>query len=110
MGILPMLHVRHGQDARVTPMAVFTYRATSTSSAQMSGTIAADTPRQARDLLRQRGLVVREIADYQPAPAKRHPLPMRSRAYRHHATEFIRELATLLGVGVPLLEALQTLA
>ena len=36
-------------------MAVFTYKATDARAADVTGTIAADTPRQARDLLRQRG-------------------------------------------------------
>ena len=98
-------------------MAVFTYKATDART-DVTGTIAADTPRQARDLLRERGLVVRDISDFsaskpargepQAAPRLRKPRPRRGD--RHQATTFIRELATLLGVGVPLLEALETVA
>jgi type II secretory pathway component PulF len=101
-------------------MAVFTYKAIANGAADVSGTISADTPRQARDLLRDRGLVVREIADYRaaprnttaaiPRPARRLlPGPLR-RIRRGEVTTVIRELSTLLGVGMPLLEALQTLA
>jgi general secretion pathway protein F len=87
-------------------MAVFAYRAVASGSPS-SGTIAADTPRQARDLLRERGLVVTEIEDYRGGVKKR----VRGRkSSRYQGTLFIRELATLLGVGVPLLEALGTLA
>jgi type II secretory pathway component PulF len=98
-------------------MAVFTYKATDARN-DVTGTIAADTPRQARDLLRERGLVVRDISDFQPPPpaavkqqrAKLAVRPRLRRGLRHHATGFIRELATLLGVGMPLLEALETLS
>jgi type II secretory pathway component PulF len=97
-------------------MAVFTYKAMrgDGGAADVSGTIAADTPRQARDLLRDRGLVVREIADYRgttPRVSRRVPEVLRGRRVpRADVTTFIRELSTLLAVGVPLLEALQTLA
>jgi type II secretory pathway component PulF len=95
-------------------MAVFTYKAIDPTRDDVTGTIAADTPRQARDLLRDRGLIVRDIADYAVAPASRHARSLRSirprRGARQQTTTFIRELATLLGVGVPLLEALQTIA
>src|SRR5437868_7012808 len=90
-------------------MAVFTYRASGAAADQNSGTIAADTPRQARDLLRQRGLVVFEVESLQPAVTRRRRLTWR-RGQSHQTTMFIRELATLLGVGVPLLEALGTLS
>lgn len=90
-------------------MAVFTYKATDGAAAALSGTIAADTPRQARDLLRERGLVVRELVDVRPG-ARRHVRRLRIRALSAHTTIFVRELAVLLGVGVPLTEALSTLA
>jgi type II secretory pathway component PulF len=99
-------------------MGVFTYKATD-SQTEVTGTIAADTPRQARDLLRERGLVVRDIADFQPEPkpgsGKRKRVEVRlrprfRRGAKHHATGFIRELSTLLSVGVPLLECLETIS
>jgi type II secretory pathway component PulF len=90
-------------------MAVFTYKATDTRAGETSGTIAADTPRQARDLLRQRGLVVKDLAEERGGAAKR-AVVTRGRASRYQSTLFIRELSTLLAVGVPLLEALDTIA
>src|SRR5687768_16444066 len=93
-------------------MAVFTYKATDTGAARLSGTIAADTPRQARDLQRDRGLVVQELADVRPASARR-VLPRLRRPFSSpatHTTMFVRELSILLAVGVPLTEALSTLA
>src|SRR5262245_32826816 len=91
-------------------MAVFTYRATDLSSSELTGTIAADTPRQARDLLREQGLVIRDIVQARVAPQQRVIPAPRQRSSRHQATTFIRELSTLLAVGVPLLEGLQTIA
>ncbi len=90
-------------------MAVFTYKATdSTAAARQSGTIAADTPRQARDMLRERGLVVQELADVRPGRGRL----LRRRTFRSldsQTTMFVRELSVLLAVGVPLTEALSTL-
>lgn len=90
-------------------MAVFAYKALANMQT-ISGTIAAESPRQARALLSDRGLVVRDVAELQPK-AQRRQWRVGSRSIRRYeATELIRELATLLAVGVPLLEALETLA
>ncbi|MDB5324250.1 MAG: gspF [Phycisphaerales bacterium] len=91
-------------------MPVFAYKALDTREpGERSGTIAADTPRQARDLLRERGLVVRGLSAAQPTVGQ---LKWRraSGRVRARVSGFIREVSTLLGVGVPLLEALETLA
>ncbi|HEY7115767.1 MAG TPA: type II secretion system F family protein [Tepidisphaeraceae bacterium] len=77
--------------------------------AEHSGTIAADTPRQARDLLRERGLVVRDLAAQGKARGRAGARRV-SRSIRARVTAFVRELSTLLAVGVPMLEALETLA
>jgi len=56
-------------------------------------------------------LVVTDVKDYCDRPARTIQLtPSRSRGNRRHATGLIRELATLLGAGMPLLESLDTLA
>src|SRR5204863_8379478 len=67
---------------------------------------------QPRDLLRQRGLIIRDIAEASPARDNRKVARprRRRRTARHQATTFIRELSTLLAVGVPLLEALETIS
>src|SRR4051794_29351814 len=90
-------------------MPVFAYKAMDVREGERSGTIAADSPRQARDLLRERGLVVRGLsaASGPVASFKWRRASGRSRA---QVTAFIREVSTLLAVGVPLLEALETLA
>lgn len=88
-------------------MAVYDYRAIDADSSAMAGTIAADTPRQARDELRDRGLTVTQVS---PAEQRRRRRWLRrSRRDRVEATAFLRELSTLLTAGIPLLPALRTL-
>ena len=97
-------------------MAIYAYKAIDHLTGGVSGTIAADTPRQAREQLRERGLVVTNVGAVRAdRPRERHWFTAlrqrRSRsATRHQVTALLRELSTLLSVGVPLLEALQTLA
>ena len=43
-------------------MAVFAYKAVDLDDTATSGTVVADTPRQARDVLRERGLTITQIA------------------------------------------------
>jgi type II secretory pathway component PulF len=82
-------------------MAVFSYIAIDLDAARQRGTIVADTPRAARDLLRQRGMTVQGLS-----PHTRGRALLRRGRHDHKTVAFIRELATLLGVGVPLLEAI----
>src|SRR5437870_1716656 len=90
-------------------MGVFTYIATDERAAELAGTIAADTPRQARDLLRERGLTICDIRTYQ-APSQSRMRGWVRVGHRHQVTQFIRELSTLLGAGVALIDSLETIA
>ena len=90
-------------------MAVFSYQAVNEMQSHIQGTIAADTPRQARELLREQGLSVRQLSDERAKQAGRWQFFRRSGRYGPKLTSSIRELATLLGVGIPLLEALDTI-
>jgi type II secretory pathway component PulF len=95
-------------------VAVFTYKAFSADADSVSGMIIADTPRDARDSLRARGLTVQEVV---PRRGARSPtaagwrtlLRPASRGTSAQVLSFIRELATLLGVGVPLVEAIDAI-
>jgi len=91
-------------------MAVYTYLASSELKASIKGTLTAESPRQARDQLRQRGLKVHEVC----LAATRSPggkrwlirMPAVGGPSSGAITESLRELATLLQVGLPMLEAL----
>lgn len=98
-------------------MALYSYQALNAQAREITGTVTAETPRQARDLLREQGLEIEQvwpIHDRRSAVGVGHwqTLVRRWQASRQSSqvTELIRELATLLGVGVPLLEALETLS
>lgn len=91
-------------------MPVYRYNAIDGDSRAENGTLVADTPRGARDLLRDRGLEITDLApviDEEATPFRRPFGRLRGRAA---VADFIRELATLLGAGIPLSEALKTLS
>jgi general secretion pathway protein F len=91
-------------------MAVFEYIASEMDAKDVTSTTVADTPRQARDMLREKGLTVNQIRS---ADAPRRSILGLGRghsgAMQAQTIEFIRELGTLLKAGIALLPALQTL-
>jgi type II secretory pathway component PulF len=91
-------------------MAVFTYKALDAAAQAVSGTLVADTPRQAREQLHDRGMLVQEVVQRKSKSARQTALLSFRRRYTARNIEFIRDLSTLLGVGVPLADALTTLA
>lgn len=91
-------------------MAVFAYQAVGTSAKPVRGTIAADTARQARDLLRDQGLRVKSIEEKRAQAGKSWwSKPATRGASGYQLASMARELGTMLRVGVPLTEALDTL-
>ncbi len=91
-------------------MAVFSYKANGPQGTETSGVLTADTPRQARDLLRARGLSVQEVAARRAALTDGSLASSFRRRHTAKVVSFIRELSTLLAVGIPLLEAIDTIA
>ena len=91
-------------------MPVFAYKAMNYSREPVRGAVSADSPRQARDILRGRGLTVQEIFEKR-ADVQHGWWPLRrSGRYAGRLASVVRELATLLGVGIPLTESLDTVA
>jgi general secretion pathway protein F len=92
-------------------MAVFVYSACAADGdgALMRGTVAADSPRQARDRLREQGLLIQNLDEQPAAPQQGLWSRYLQRRQAGNVTGFLQELATLLGAGVPLLEALDTI-
>jgi len=91
-------------------MAVFTYKAIDASRAAVEGTITADTARHARDELRMMGLSVREISIKGNSQNRRWWNLNIGYQDRQQSTTAIRELATLLGAGIPILQSLETVS
>jgi len=91
-------------------MAVFTYKALDENSALIQGTISADNPRTARDLLRNRGLLVESVVTQREATTSLWWPRRRRGRYGAKRVAMIRELSTLLSAGIPLLEALDSQA
>lgn len=91
-------------------MPVFTFKALDARQAKVNGAIAADSPLEARNLLRARGLMI-EAIDLQRSQ-RRWTVQwlMRKRGGSSRVASILYELATLLSVGVDLVEALNTLA
>ena len=90
-------------------MAVFSYRAVDTAQISREGTITADTPRQARDELRSMGLSVRDLVQQNQTGEKNTQGLSFFRRHKGQSVIAIRELATLLGAGIPLLQSIETI-
>jgi len=90
-------------------MAVFQYQALDERYAPASGTIIADTPRQARDQLRSSGLMVEDIQPVTESP-QNFTIRFQFRfGFRREAAKvgpWARQMSTLLCVGSPLLESM----
>ncbi len=93
-------------------MPVYAYTASGNGSGRpgaIQGTIAADSPRQARDQLRAQGLRIHDVVERRPD--RREGLLARYLKARQagKVTGLLQEMATLLAAGIPLLEALDTI-
>ena len=91
-------------------MAVFSYTGIDRDSSGVRGTVAADTPRQARDQLRGQGVRVRKLAECANQRSSRWTPKLALRSASSQWATAVHELAMLLHAGIPMLEALDTLA
>lgn len=89
-------------------MPVFAYKAIDAKRRATEGTVMAETPRQARDQLRDKGLGVAHVRVV-PQSGGRNASHGRSLRAQTQVIAFSRELGTLLAAGIPLLQALQAL-
>jgi general secretion pathway protein F len=87
---------------------IYSYRAVDARESAIAGTIAADTPRKARDQLRGRGLFVQNLEVHVGRKSAFAGI-WRRRARSATVAVTIREIATLLSVGITLVDALDTL-
>ena len=91
-------------------MPVFDYKAIDQKEVARQGAIDSDSPRQARQELRERGLRVVKLSATSSRSVNFDSVPrIFKRSWNHWLAGFASEMATLLSVGVPLMEALETL-
>ncbi len=89
-------------------MSLFLYEAVDARGRSLSGEVEADSERAARRLLKGRRLVPRRI---RPAPAAQPAVPGGRRHLSGEDTmTFLQQLAALFGAGVPLADALGSIA
>lgn len=91
-------------------MPIFAFEAVDSAARDLRGTIAADSPREAREKLRAQGYLVEAIHSKQSKSVGHRRLFERRGRYPAGLTSVIRDLATLLGTGINLADALDTLA
>lgn len=89
-------------------MGIYAYQALNVDQGVSRGQVVADSPRQARDKLRDQGLRVQSIKHLGDSPEGHLSLFRRSVSTAQVAS-MLREMATLVGVGIPITEALDTL-
>ena len=88
-------------------MATFAYRAYDQVGKRQRGVITAATSRHAREQLRDQGFRVESVKERANQTKQ---FSIRSTRYQNQLTSAIRELATLLQAGVPMLAALDSIS
>jgi general secretion pathway protein F len=92
-------------------MPAFRFEAVDAAGKTHSGVLESDTARALRSQLRARGLVPLEVQAVDGAPATRTAVSLRRRAFQGAGlTVWTRQLAGLVGAGLPLERALTALA
>ncbi len=90
-------------------MPVFAYKAYNAVGGLTEGTLTADTPASARQMLRERSVKLIEFAPVRFRQRRRGAGRMGRGKRQEQASEFARQLAMLLRTGVPVVEALDVL-
>lgn len=86
-------------------MPTYRYQAVDLAGKAHKASVQADSERHARQLLREQGLFARHLQRHEAGQAQ----PRRQRLSRAQLCELTRQLATLVGAGIPLVDALATL-
>ena len=91
-------------------MPVFHYRAIDDQRNSRVGEVAGESPRDARESLRGQGLIVLEVRPLIADTAAKRPVRLLSKRVSPQLyASMLRDLSTLLGVGIPLTESLDVL-
>lgn len=92
-------------------MPAYSYRGVSATGRSVAGVIEADSTRSARAQLRERGIFASEMQTGQSAVVARASRPwLRRRVGVRELSRTLRQLATLLAAGMPLVDAVGSIA
>ena len=91
-------------------MAVYTYSGIDRTKRSVQGTVHADSPRQARDRLRDQGIFVRKITSTGQRTTRLSLPQLNLMKSKRHWADSVGELAMLLRAGITLLDAMDTIA
>lgn len=86
-------------------MPTYRYQAVDLAGKAHKASVQAESERHARQLLREQGLFARSLQRHDDKCSQ----PRRQRLGRAQLCELTRQLATLIGAGIPLVDALATL-
>ena len=90
-------------------MPTFRYKAYSAAGASLSGTVEADSERQALIQLKSKGLMPREVHEESEADSSSNAFSFQRSVSTAELSLFTRRLATLVASSVPLFEAMGSL-
>ena len=94
-------------------MAIYSYKANQPhQSAAITGTLIADTPRQARDELRQMGLMIQHITlekSSETQASESYFAKRNTGVNTGQIAQFVSDLSTLLMAGIPMLESMDSI-
>lgn len=91
-------------------MPTFEYTALDSGGREQRGTLEADTPRQVRAQLRERGLTALEVVETAAREREAHALGFRRGLPAGEIALIVRQLATLVRAAIPLEQALKAVA
>jgi len=89
-------------------VTTFQYRGKNDLGQVVQGLVNADSPRSAREKIRQEGVRLESMQSYRSAKPWSVLERLRRQRYSSALSSFLRDLATLLQAGVPLLEAMDS--
>lgn len=90
-------------------MPTFRYKAYSATGSSVSGTLEADSERQATQQLKDKGLLLREVLEDGGAADRPGSFSFRRSVSAEDLSLFTRRLATLVASSIPLFEAMGSL-
>src|ERR1035437_1333217 len=91
-------------------MTVYAYKGFDAHGKPVTGMRDAESPRALRQHLRKDGVLINQVVENTPAPVKGKAAKSRGRVSAQELAMSTRQLATLVGASIPLVDALAALS